>query len=421
MNMNALSCLSDAALAAELGRLARCEREATTALLVHLAEFDARRLYRGAGYDSMFTYCTGALRLSEGGAYNRIEVARAARRFPALLERMRAGELTLATARLLAPHLDDVNQDQILRAAAGQSKSEVEKLIVALVPRPDVPSSVRKRPVPVHGITNPSTAPQDALGSMVGTVPSAEPASFAPAPTPPRRPVTPLSPGRYEIRFTASEATREKLRQAQDLLRHAVPNGDPAEIFDRALTVLLEDLARKKFAATTRPGKAREHADDSRVIPAAVKRAVWLRDGGRCAFVTTDGHRCDARGFLEFHHRTPYAAGGKATVGNIELRCRSHNGYEAELYFFGHRSHPDVIRETTIAYGHPHLQLVPGQVRPGDSAHARPDNPERRPEALEIRPLSRPFVGGATAAGGSPPPRKRWSPPPGARRRAGGQ
>ena len=50
---------------------------------------------------------------------------------------------------------------------------------------------------------------------------------------------------------------------------------------------------------------------------AAVKRAVWLRDGGRCAFVATDGHRCDARGFLEFHHLTPYAVGGKPTVDNI--------------------------------------------------------------------------------------------------------
>jgi hypothetical protein len=130
---------------------------------------------------------------------------------------------------------------------------------------------------------------------------------------------------------------------------------------------LLEDLARKKFAATTRPRKTREQADDSRVIPAAVKRAVWLRDGGRCAFVATDGHRCAARGFLEFHHRTPYAAGGKATVDNIELRCRSHNAHEAELYFFRHRSGPDVVREASMDYGRLHVELVPGRVRPGRS------------------------------------------------------
>ena len=37
--------------------------------------------------------------------------------------------------------------------------------------------------------------------------------------------------------------------------------------------------------------------------------------------------------FIEFHHRAPYAAGGRATVDNIELRCRAHNTYEAEVFF----------------------------------------------------------------------------------------
>jgi 5-methylcytosine-specific restriction endonuclease McrA len=64
----------------------------------------------------------------------------------------------------------------------------------------------------------------------------------------------------------------------------------------------------------------------SRYIPAAVRRAVWARDGGQCAFVAANGRRCPERGFLEFHHVEPYAAGGAATVDNIQLRCRSHNG-----------------------------------------------------------------------------------------------
>ena len=43
--------------------------------------------------------------------------------------------------------------------------------------------------------------------------------------------------------------------------------------------------------------------------------------------------QCSARKPLEFHHVHPYAAGGEATIGNIELRCRSHNAYEAELFY----------------------------------------------------------------------------------------
>jgi hypothetical protein len=145
--------------------------------------------------------------------------------------------------------------------------------------------------------------------------------------------ITPLAPARYEIRFTASAGTCEKLRRAQAMLRHVVPNGDTEQIIDRALSALLEDLARKKFAATDRPRALRGTADGSRHITAEVKRKVWLRDGGRCAFVGRSGRRCEEQAFLEFHHAVPYAAGGQATVENIHLRCRAHNGYEADLYF----------------------------------------------------------------------------------------
>ena len=98
------------------------------------------------------------------------------------------------------------------------------------------------------------------------------------------------------------------------------------------MTLLLADLERTKLAATQRPRATRTSSHRSRHIPAAVRRKVWARDGGHCAFVGTNG-RCAERGFLEFHHVAPYAAGGRTTVENLELRCRSHNAYEAEQYF----------------------------------------------------------------------------------------
>src|SRR5437667_1179570 len=80
---------------AEVKSLARSEREATADLIAHLAELDARRLYLGAGgFSSLFSYCTDVLRLSEAEAYNRIEAARAARRFPAILDMLGDGALT---------------------------------------------------------------------------------------------------------------------------------------------------------------------------------------------------------------------------------------------------------------------------------------------------------------------------------------
>jgi hypothetical protein len=122
--------------------------------------------------------------------------------------------------------------------------------------------------------------------------------------------VSPLTPERFKIQFTVSRATHDKLRRAQDLLRHSIPNGDPAVIFDRALTLLIEQAERAKLAATSRPRVVQPNTQKSRHVPAAVKREVWNRDAGQCAFVGTES-RCTERGFLEFHHVVPYADGRK--------------------------------------------------------------------------------------------------------------
>ena len=124
----------------------------------------------------------------------------------------------------------------------------------------------------------------------------------------------PLAPDRYKVQLTVTGATHDKLRRAQHLLRHAIPSGNLAEIVDRAVTLLLADLERTKLAAVGTPRPARSRVSGSRYIPAAVRRAVWTRDGGRCAFVGAEG-RCAERGFLEFHHVKPHGVGGTASVG----------------------------------------------------------------------------------------------------------
>ncbi len=346
--LSAVARLSNPELLARVTHLAEREREATASLIAHLAELDVRRLYLAEGCSSLFTYCTQVLHLSEHAAYGRIEAARAARRFPVVLERLAEGSVTLTAVGLLAAHLTRENHRELLDAARHTSKRQVEALVARLRPQPPVPSSVRRLPTASHTPAQP-TAPADAAASSQPAGDAQGVASLrlpSPALTPlPARPavVVPLAPHRYKVQFTASAETYAKLRLAQDLLRHQIPDGDLGTIVDRALTALLADLARKKFAATGRPRGSRGTAPGSRHIPAEVTRAVWLRDGGRCAFVGSHGRRCTERGFLEFHHVTPYAAGGESTADNIQLRCRAHNGYEAERYF-GRRT-PSGVRE----------------------------------------------------------------------------
>jgi hypothetical protein len=65
--------LSDHDLLTAVQRLAGDERRVTAQFVASLAELDARRLYLGEGFSSLFTYCTQVLHLSEHAAYGRFE------------------------------------------------------------------------------------------------------------------------------------------------------------------------------------------------------------------------------------------------------------------------------------------------------------------------------------------------------------
>ena len=228
--LSALSRLSNDDLLARVKQLAERERQATAILVAHIAELDARRLYLEQGCASLFTYCTELLHMSESAAYSRIEAARALRRFPVILEMLTHGSLTLTAVKLLARHLTPDNHGELLAAACHKSTRQVEELVAGVRPQPPVPASVRKLPTP----RPPQPSPQ-----------------LPPATTPPppaHRPVVaPLAPDLYKLQFSVRRETLEKLRLAEDLLLAVIPRGDTAAIVDRALTVLLDDLLKKKF------------------------------------------------------------------------------------------------------------------------------------------------------------------------------
>lgn len=290
MSIDPTGDLSDDELVARIAASTGAARSATAALVADLGELEKRELHLAHGFRSLYAYCRGVLRFSEQESYNRMEAAHAARRFPVIVPMLAEGLLNLAAVSLLAHRLGDENHLALLGGAIHQSKRGVEELLARWFPA-------------------------DPGAAWV------------------RRVVTPLAGDRFQVTFIATAATVAKLRQAQEVLSHAVPTGDVAEIFDRAMDALLADAARRRHAATDRPRPARGTAAGSRHIPAAVERAVWVRDEGQCAFIASTGRRCEERKFLEFHHRVPWTAGGPATPANIALRCRAHNAYEASAYF----------------------------------------------------------------------------------------
>src|SRR5262245_25101012 len=142
------SHLTDVQLVDALKRCVRYERHATASLIAHLAEMDTRLIHLREGCSSLFVYCCEVLGLSESATYKRIEVARAVRRFPVVLDLLSQGRLNLTTARLVAPHLTTENHEELLAAIAGLGKRAVEELIAIRFPKPDVAPLIRKLPTP---------------------------------------------------------------------------------------------------------------------------------------------------------------------------------------------------------------------------------------------------------------------------------
>jgi hypothetical protein len=369
-NCSTVAQLSESELLEHFETLVTRDRRNTAQLLIAIAEIDERKLWARHACPSMFVFCVQRFHMSEQVTAKRIWAARTARRFPVILEMVERGELHLSAIQLLARHLTPQNCSEVLRRARHKSSREIERLVAELAPRPDVASSVRALP---RTVVDAAQAGCTAITSGDSTMASVSPAAAAemrsasgvsaemirsastpavamrssavqsPAgsPTPAAR-ITALSPRRYKIEVTIDEATHDKLRSLQDLLGRSTVGRDPAAIVSRAIDVLLADTLKRKAAMTEhrRPAPAaRGEASGqnaqkaTRSIPAALRRAVWQRDCGRCCYVDVRGRRCNATSDVEFHHKTPFARGGCHDADNVELRCSSHNQYQADLDF----------------------------------------------------------------------------------------
>ena len=286
-----LEALSDRQLLDGLGAVLGSGRRLVAELVAHLGEVEERRLHLEAACSSMFSYCVNRLGLSEDEACRRIEVARLARRYPAIFPLLAAGKLSLSVAALLKPHLSVDNQLDLLATVSGKSVQQAREVLAARFPRPDVPSSLRKLPEP-RAAQPPSTKTPAPAVSQGGAVCTASPpsgtftwsslqsldcplvtlvpeactdgnddttstsqpsvGSRSPAQKPRVSRIEPLAAQRYKVQFTADAELKSKLELAQDLLRHAHPSGDFGLIIGRALDLLIETLMKRRFGVRAR-------------------------------------------------------------------------------------------------------------------------------------------------------------------------
>jgi 5-methylcytosine-specific restriction endonuclease McrA len=104
------------------------------------------------------------------------------------------------------------------------------------------------------------------------------------------------------------ERARERRRKERERERLA-----KAKAKDKEKQKKQKLLEKKRLARLSAAKEARR-----RVVPLAVRDAVWRRDRGMCA-------QCGSRKGLEFDHIVPVSLGGSNTARNIELLCEKCN------------------------------------------------------------------------------------------------
>ena len=303
--------LSDEELVAQLASLCARDSQTKAEIVTYLIEVEERRLHLRMACSSMFDFCTRKVKMSKNTAFLRIAAARLARRHPCLLAAITRGGLHLSTLMLLRNHLTESNAEDLLAVVSGKSFREVEVLLAARAPKPDIVAALVRLP-------------------EQATFPSAAGAS-APAPRKPAARIAPLSPSRFALHVTVSEEIHDKLEHAKELMRHRNPNGDIEVILDCALNALLRILKKERLGNVERPRRGRGAKPGA--ISDGTRREVFERDGEQCTFVASNGDRCPARGFLELDHVRARALGGNGDPSNVRVLCRPHNRFHAEEVF----------------------------------------------------------------------------------------
>lgn len=384
---------SPAELRANLARAIATEHQATADVLRYLAEYEARELHLRDGFSSIYTFLTKGHGYSEGAAARRCNVARFARKYPAVLSEISGGRLSLSVVDLIARAASrgDVREDQLgslFDFCARKSKSEAEGILARMGGGPVAPvrrESVRAVSVKVAAPAQIGDPQNTAFGSgfnfdeprrpvEASEIDAAEvDTAHADAPVP-------QMPQEFHLSLRLAAAAMDQLRRAQELMgtpdlastierlatfhnerkdpmrapmrKASRPTTPPAAVRGEKGTP--PPAAVKKEKGSTPPAAVTSPMKDtppaavtskpvgtppaavvrSRYIPAVVRREVFRRAGGQCSYVdAASGRRCQERRSLQVDHIQPWACGGPNDSENLQLLCRAHNMMRARDTF----------------------------------------------------------------------------------------
>ena len=335
--------LSARSFAANLVELLRREQSSLADFLIAVAEFDRQQLWRRLGYASLFAFLRRELHLSKAAAFYRHKAVALVQRFPEVVAPLREGRLCLSAIVELAKVITVENRAEVLPRFFGLSKREARVLAAeisphAAPPRRDVITSIATgtrsagRAAPGEAMaaaSSPPVTPGEPTDSR--SIEEGAPASQRRRANPPEDEAVPLTASLARLHVTVSRRFIAKLDAARVALSHTHPAARMEELLEAALDALLERDAKRKGFVSKPQVKRRPSAPAH--VPAAIKREVWQRDGGRCQWQLHSGEICGSRTRVQIDHIQPRALGGPSTTGNLRLLCAAHNQEAARRYF----------------------------------------------------------------------------------------
>jgi predicted restriction endonuclease len=290
--------LSDQALWDLTKNKVQAERNLTLEIIELLREVRARRLHLERGYKSFHQYCVKELKYDDGSAHRRIKALDLVTQVPEVISCIKSGTLSLTTASQVQNFFNhEAKKDkpyskeeklELLTSLESKSKREIEKTLMTLAPE---------------------------------TINKAEKIKY-------------VSGTHLKMEFVIDEALMKKIEKLKNLTSHK--NSSIRDLFESLVDEALKkkDPEMKAKARSENAEKSKtaspEKLQNSRYIPAQIKRQVWLKANSQCTFTDpVSKARCEAKRFLQIEHIIPFALGGRSDLNNLTLLCSNHNKLRA--------------------------------------------------------------------------------------------
>lgn len=317
------AALPNDVLADEVVGLVRRLSSGTYQLLVLVGELDARGCHARWGAHSCAAWLARVCDLEISTARSHVRVARAMRAHPVLDHAMATGDVSYAKARVLVPHLEDDNVDELVELAAVTPSGRLGAAIAAWSLQHEDPEHVARR----HHRERAYTSRVDADGMVTIVV------RLAPA----RAAAVDAAVDRL-VRARRAPAGASLAQQRADAFVHAVSAGgrvttevvlhvrgyeastlaDGTPLSDHAVASLLPD----SFVSLLVHDAQRNPIDASprRRTPTRRQRRVLDERQPVCAHPG-----CTADVFLQYEHLIAYVDGGQTVLDNLSRMCGRHN------------------------------------------------------------------------------------------------